>query len=76
MKGLHYSKAVKDGCLVQLRGNKICRASKRTKNPLGVFKISAQRVFLVIDKDKFNHSYTTTPMGIQTKGPCLCLRGK
>ena len=71
MKNLHYSKTITNGCAVQLRGNKICRASKRTKHPLGVFQAEAQRIFLTIENGEFKHAHTTTPAGVQTKGPCV-----
>ena len=74
ISGLHFSKTIIAGCLVQLRGNKICRAGKRTIHPLGVFQQATQRTFIVIEKEKINHVHTSTPMGIQTKGPCL-IRG-
>lgn len=64
---LHYSKTIIDGCAVQLRGNKICRASIRTKHPLGVFKAAAQRIFLTVNEGKFSRVHTTTPRVFKQK---------
>ena len=62
---MEYSKSIKHGSVVVLRGNKVILANRRTKRPFGVYNVESQIRGFTIENTVFNF---TIPAGIRTYG--------